>query len=93
MVERLDDAEIRKRVAELEGWHVDGGHLWKTFTFHDFVEAIGFVNAVAEVAEDYEHHPDIHLHWNEVSLEVWTHEAGGLTEWDFELAALIDEET
>lgn len=93
MPEILTEEEAAERVADLEGWRVEDGHLWCTRTFEDFEASIAFVNRVAEIAEDYEHHPDIHVHWDTVDLEVWTHEEDALTEWDVELAALVDKAT
>ena len=55
------------------------------------MEALGFVNRVGEIAEQQSHHPDIHLAWGKVRVEVWTHKIDGLTESDFILAAKIDE--
>ena len=63
----------------------------KEYTFPDFVSALAFVNKVGEVAEAEGHHPDIHLTWGKVRIEVWTHKIDGLTESDFILAAKIDE--
>jgi 4a-hydroxytetrahydrobiopterin dehydratase len=70
---------------------VDNHHLSKEFTFKDFVEALAFVNRVAEIAEAQNHHPDLHLAWGKVRVEIWTHKIGGLTESDFILAAKSDQ--
>jgi 4a-hydroxytetrahydrobiopterin dehydratase len=64
--------------------------LTRTFKLKDFSEAMGFVVRVAMIAEAEGHHPDIHIAWNRVRLEVWTHKAGGLTRNDFILAAKVD---
>lgn len=73
------------------GWQVArGGHLEKSFAFPDFVQALAFVNRVGEVAEAQGHHPDLHLAWGKVRVEIWTHKIDGLTESDFVLAARID---
>ena len=76
-------------------WEVSGGgrgaRLRKTFRFPDFVSALAFVNRIGEVAEREQHHPDILLSWGRVSLEIWTHAIGGLSENDFILAAKIEE--
>lgn len=64
--------------------------LVRTFTFSDFLAAIRFVNAVAEVAEAADHHPDIDIRYNKVTLALTTHDSGGLTEKDFALAAQAD---
>ncbi len=72
-------------------WEVAGDRLRKTFRFPDFVSALAFVNRIGEVAEREDHHPDIHLGWGRVALEIWTHAIGGLSENDFILAAKIEE--
>lgn len=64
--------------------------LSRRFEFRDFLQAMEFVNRVAEVAEAQGHHPDIAIHWNKVDLVLWTHAIGGLHENDFILAAKID---
>jgi len=68
----------------------DGKRISRTFTFKDFVQAMKFVNKVADVAEEQGHHPDIHIHWNKVELELWTHAIGGLHENDFVMAAKLE---
>jgi 4a-hydroxytetrahydrobiopterin dehydratase len=79
-------------VAELgSDWDASGERLRKTFRFPDFASALAFVNRVGEVAEREQHHPDIHLAWGRVGLEIWTHAIGGLSENDFVLAAKIEE--
>ena len=83
-------ADARDRLlAELgRGWQVvDGHHLAKTYEFPNFVDALAFVNAVGAIAEQEGHHPDLHLSWGKVSVEIWTHKIDGLTESDFVLAA------
>lgn len=87
---RLDRAEAEERLNRLDGWSVREDHLVKTFEFPDFVSAVSFVNRVALVAEQAGHHPDIHLSWGKVVLELTSHDAGGLTVRDFDLAASID---
>lgn len=73
------------------GWRVvDEHHLEKSFKFPDFREALQFTNRVGELAEQQNHHPDIHLSWGKVVLTVWTHKVGGLTENDFIVAAKVD---
>jgi len=71
-------------------WGLVGGRLVRDFVFADFVEAMAFVNKVAERAEAAQHHPDVQIHWNKVRLELWTHTAGGVTEKDVALATTID---
>ncbi len=68
----------------------DGKKIARKFEFKDFQESMRFVNRVAEVAEAEGHHPDMHIFYNKVNLELWTHAAGGLTDNDFILATKID---
>jgi 4a-hydroxytetrahydrobiopterin dehydratase len=75
-------------VAAPEGWNEVDNALERTFEFKDFVEALAFVNRVGQLAESENHHPDIAVHYNKVTLRWWTHTAGGITERDRELAAL-----
>jgi 4a-hydroxytetrahydrobiopterin dehydratase len=73
------------------GWEiVRNHHLSRTWIFPDFKSALTFTNALAEVAESQGHHPDIHLAWGKVGVEIWTHKIDGLTESDFILAAKFD---
>ena len=77
---------------ELDNWQVmNDHHLSRHFVFLDFVEAIRFVNEVAELAEREEHHPDINVCYNTVRLDIWTHKIDGLSENDFILAAKVDQ--
>lgn len=69
-----------------QGWTPTDNALIKEFTFKDFAEAMIFVNAVAKVAEEENHHPDINIVWNKVTLTLSTHSAGGLTDLDFSMA-------
>jgi len=73
------------------GWARHGDELVKTVKRRDFAGALGLVNAVGELAESADHHPDIDIRWNTVTLRLSTHSAGGLTEKDLSLAASIDE--
>ena len=86
----LSEAEIEARLGDLPGWIRVGQAIEKTFTFADFRRALSFVNAVADPADAQNHHPDVTIHWNKVTLQLWTHASGGLTERDFRLAASID---
>ena len=71
-------------------WSVEGGEIRRAFKWKDFAEAMDFVNGVAELAEAENHHPDIAIQWNKVTLSLSTHSKGGLTALDFELAQKID---
>jgi 4a-hydroxytetrahydrobiopterin dehydratase len=70
-----------------EGWSEVDDKLEREFKFDDFLQAIAFVNKVAELAQSENHHPDIEIHYNRVILRWWTHTAGGVTDRDRELAA------
>ena len=93
-VDPMDEAEARKLLPELhEDWMlIDGGRiLARTFNFKNFVETMQFVNKVAEVAEAEQHHPDMSVSYNTLSIELTTHAIDGLSENDFIVAAKIDE--
>ena len=84
--------EITPLLNQLSGWEVvETHHLLKNYEFPDFVSALAFVNRLGEVAEREGHHPDIHLTWGKVGVQIYTHKIDGLTESDFVLAAKIDE--
>ena len=84
---------LRERSHAMPDWKpVDEHHLAKTFLFPDFATALAFVNKIGDVAEAQGHHPDIHLGWGKVEVETWTHDAGGITERDYQLAEAIDQE-
>jgi 4a-hydroxytetrahydrobiopterin dehydratase len=72
-------------------WNRDGDRLVKRVQKKDFAEALAYVNAVGALAEEANHHPDILIEWNTVTLNLWTHTAGGVTPADEALAARIDE--
>jgi 4a-hydroxytetrahydrobiopterin dehydratase len=78
-------------VAFADGYALVNGALQREFRFKDFAEALAFVNRVGELAEREGHHPDIEIHWNEVTLRWWTHVADAVTERDHELAALSNQ--
>ena len=87
---RLADDEIQKRLADRAAWTLAGGKLRREFRFADFSEAFGFMARAALVAEKMDHHPDWSNAWNRVTVELWTHDAGGITDLDFELAQAMD---
>ncbi|MBI1952848.1 MAG: 4a-hydroxytetrahydrobiopterin dehydratase [Candidatus Omnitrophica bacterium] len=72
------------------GWELKDGAIVKLYKFKDFQEALTFVNRVGALAEEADHHPDIDIRWNKVTLRLSTHSAGGLTDKDFALARAID---
>lgn len=82
--------EVEARLAPLPRWKLGAGAITATWEFHDFVAAMQFVNQVAALAERAQHHPDIDIRWNKVRLSLSTHDAGGITAKDFELARQID---
>jgi 4a-hydroxytetrahydrobiopterin dehydratase len=86
----LSSAEINSRLATLPEWKIDSGELVRTFQFHDFRGSMAFVNKVADLAEEVGHHPDIDIRYNKVRLALVTHDAGGITAKDFDLAARAD---
>ena len=86
----LTEAQIRERLTELRGWSHGENWIEKKYQFKNFLRAMSFVNAVAYVAESMNHHPEIIIHYNEVTLRNWTHAAAGITEYDFVLAERID---
>ncbi len=87
----LSGDTVDQLLRELDGWSVEEGyHLTRTYKFKNFAEALAFVNRVGEIAEQQNHHPDLHLAWGRVRVEVWTHKISGLTESDFIFAAKVD---
>ena len=90
MPEKLTRDAARRRLLALPGWELAFNEIKKTYVFGDFAEALVFVNRVGELAEEADHHPDILIKFNRVTLELSTHSAGGITELDFSLAGLID---
>jgi 4a-hydroxytetrahydrobiopterin dehydratase len=88
--QRLTDAEIGERLKDVPAWQVAGGKLRREFEFADFVAAFGFMASLALVAESKNHHPDWCNVYNRVRIDLHTHDAGGITRLDFELAAAAD---
>ena len=91
MAEKLSDAQIEAQLLSLPEWSEAGGAVQRTYQFKDFGASMGFVNRVAELAERQDHHPDILVRYNKVTLTLSTHDAGGITDKDFALAKKIDE--
>jgi 4a-hydroxytetrahydrobiopterin dehydratase len=87
----LSDTEVKDALAGAPGWELAGVEIVKQYQFKDFVEAMAFVNRVAEAAEAANHHPDIDIRWNKVRLALSTHSQGGLTANDFALAGQIED--
>ncbi len=84
--------EAMPYLIELGDWEINDAHtvISKKIEFKDFLEAINFVDTVADIAEEEGHHPDIHISYNKVTFKIWTHKVGGLTENDFIIASKID---
>ena len=85
----LDDQSIQDRLADLEGWSLEGRIITREFEFEDFVGSIRFVDSMVEPAEAMNHHPDLGISWNKVTVAITNHAKGGLTEKDFELAGKV----
>ncbi len=90
MADLLDAAEIKTYLKKVPEWESDKKRIERTFEFEDFAGSIEFVNLVAEIAEEQEHHPEIEVRDNKVVLSIYTHNKNGLTELDFQLAERID---
>jgi 4a-hydroxytetrahydrobiopterin dehydratase len=86
----LSDEEVEGRLAELSGWERDGDAIRKSFKRGDFKGSVDFINEITQIAEDMNHHPDLEVSWDTVTVTITTHSEGGLTENDFELASKID---
>ncbi len=87
----LSERQIAAGMKSLKRWKRNGSQMYRTVVFKDFVHAMGFVQSVALLAEKLNHHPDIDIRWNNVTLVLTTHSAGGLTDLDFTLARQINE--
>jgi 4a-hydroxytetrahydrobiopterin dehydratase len=86
----LSPDEIAARLKEMKGWTLEETAIVRRFEFKDFRGAVDFLVEVTRAADEQNHHPDVAIHWNELTLTLWTHASGGLTERDFRLAATID---
>ena len=89
-IEKLTESALAGALPGLAGWAVDRGKLSREFVFDDFNQAFGFMTRVALVAESMDHHPDWSNVYNKVRVHLTTHEAGGLTQRDLDLAARMD---
>ncbi len=90
VVPALRDSEINARLSEHPGWERDGSAISKSFKRGDFVGSVNFVNSLVGEAEAMNHHPDLEISWDTVTVRLSTHSDGGVTAADFELAAKID---
>lgn len=87
---KLDEAAVRGRLSELDGWELRGGKLHRELAFPDFVTAFAFMTRVALLAEKADHHPEWSNVYGKVTIDLVTHDAGGITERDLALAKAID---
>jgi 4a-hydroxytetrahydrobiopterin dehydratase len=87
----LNSAEVERQIQTLSGWTTDGQAISRTFKFANFVEAVSFVDKLVAPAESAGHHPDIFISYNKVTISLTTHDAGGITQKDFDLAREISE--
>ncbi len=87
---RLSEEEIEESLSGLDGWERDGEAIRRQFELDDFKGSVDFVNRLTPEAEAMNHHPDLEISWNKVTVTLSTHSEGGLTENDFELAKKVD---
>jgi 4a-hydroxytetrahydrobiopterin dehydratase len=88
---RLTDAELAAELKQLPSWSLEGGKLHREYAFPDFVTAFGFMTSAAIVAQAMDHHPEWFNVWNKVRIDLNTHDAGGVTQLDVELATKMEE--
>ncbi len=89
-IAKLSEAEVQSKLSSVSGWSVVNGKLHREFKFANFVEAFGWMASVALTAEKQDHHPEWFNVWNKVVVDLTTHDAGGISERDFSLAAEMD---
>ncbi|MEJ2636729.1 MAG: 4a-hydroxytetrahydrobiopterin dehydratase [Calditrichia bacterium] len=89
-MKKLSTEEIHHHLDELQDWKLEGSAIKKNWQFEDFRAAMKFINEVADLANRYDHHPELFNVYNKVSLKFSTHDAGGLTERDFKMAKEVD---
>ncbi len=86
----LSESDIQQKLKSMPEWKLEGGEIVRIYVFHDFLHSLQFVNLIGEKAEDMGHHPDIDIRYDKVRLALISHDAGGLTDADFALAAASD---
>jgi 4a-hydroxytetrahydrobiopterin dehydratase len=91
MPSKLSDLEIRRAMGDLPGWSRKGDALTKTYSFAKFADGIRFVQQIADVADAMDHHPDIDIRYTKVTFSLSSHDAGGITQRDLDLAKKIEE--
>ncbi len=87
----LSDAEIRQALGRLSGWRQNGTAIQRIFEFPDFKAAMAFVNRIAGAAEEANHHPDIDIRYNKVTMSLVSHDSGGVTQRDVKMAERINQ--
>lgn len=87
---KLSEDEVAAKLGELDGWEFDDDKIEKKFKFGNFAKSLAFVNKVGQIAEDANHHPDIKFGWGYANVETTTHDRGGVTDHDLDLASKID---
>jgi 4a-hydroxytetrahydrobiopterin dehydratase len=92
MADLLSDIAIQRELGTLPGWARRGDVLTRQYSFRNFVEAMTFVNRVADAAQAANHHPDIDIRYSKVTLTLSTHDSGGITQKDLDLARAVDNE-
>jgi 4a-hydroxytetrahydrobiopterin dehydratase len=90
MRQKLSDLEIQRALGGLPGWSRRGDVLTKAFAFERFADGIAFINRVAKVADEMNHHPDIDVRYTKITIVLSTHDAGGITQSDLQLAERIE---
>lgn len=90
MTKKLDSNDVESRLGAIPGWTLSDGKLHREYKFDDFVNAFGFMTSCALTAEAANHHPEWFNVWNKVVVDLQTHDAGGITEKDFALAAAME---
>ena len=91
MTEKLDEEEVEERLEELQIWGHEKGKLVTRVEFDDYREAVFFANAVFSLAEEEFHHPEVKVEYGAVEIDLWSHEADGITEQDIEMAKKVEE--
>ena len=89
-MDKLNEDMVEQALESVGDWTLNGESIQRTFAHDDFMGSMEFVRAVADLAEAAQHHPDIMIRYGKVTLTLTTHDAGGLTEKDFEMAGTID---
>jgi 4a-hydroxytetrahydrobiopterin dehydratase len=90
MSDLLEDEDLSAALKKCPEWEYEKNSINRTFEFEEFMDGIDFVNSVADIADEAQHHPDIRINYTKVTLKLTTHDAGGVTEADVELAQRVD---